>query len=325
MNCDEATARLPWYLNGTLDEKERREVHDHLTGCERCRQALEDTRLAWRVFDQHVPAEALVALAWGETPEGLDPGVLDRHLQTCPQCAAELEMVRTSRRLEEDDRVIPFTKRPARSAAPWRTAALAAGLFGVFAASGWLWTASRAPDLGEPRMRGVEAHPPAVAPAPDDADRDRLAAMAAEVERLRQSAAEMRQKETEMREELARIADARPAAPTPQVNAWISDLRPTGDVVRGGAGEVRELPAGAAAGLMLQASHRETHRDHRIEIVDAAGTVVWSADGLRRNPETDDFSIILPGTLKPGAYTIRISAQEGGQRVDLESYAIRVR
>ena len=56
----------------------------HLEGCTKCRQALEETRLAWRIYDQHIPSEALVALAWGETPEGLDPGVLERHLETCP-------------------------------------------------------------------------------------------------------------------------------------------------------------------------------------------------------------------------------------------------
>ena len=63
-----------------------------------------------------------------------------------------------------------------------------------------------------------------------------------------------------------------------------------------------------------------------MEIVDAAGKVVWSADGLVPDGETNDYGITLPaGTLKPGAYTIRISAQEDGKRVDLESYAVRVR
>src|SRR5215207_5880271 len=108
LNCDHVAELLPWYLNGTLDEGEQGEVRVHLEGCTKCRQALEDTRLAWRIYDQHIPSESLVALAWGETPEGLDPDVLERHLETCPQCAAELEMVRTSRKLEEDDRIALF-------------------------------------------------------------------------------------------------------------------------------------------------------------------------------------------------------------------------
>jgi hypothetical protein len=60
--------------------------------------------------------------------------------------------------------------------------------------------------------------------------------------------------------------------------------------------------------------------------VDSAGELVWSADGLVPDPEMKDFGITLPaGTLKPGEYTIRISAQEEGRKVNLESYAIKVR
>jgi hypothetical protein len=341
MNCDQVAELLPWYLNGTLEERDQGEVRLHLEGCKQCRQALEETRLAWRIFDQHVPAEALVALAWGETPEGIDPGLLERHLQSCPECAAELEMVRTSRRLEEADRVALF---PSRTTAPpppaalprWRAVALAASMAGIVAAGGWIWTAGRARSLDEQLARA--SRPPSAASqapagAPAGAERERVAALASEVERLRQSEADLRQKEGEMREQLARLAEARPAASAPQINAWISDLRPTGDVVRGGgAGNVYEVPAGNAAGLILLASHPETHRDHRIEILDGiggsggSGKVVWSAEGLRRNPKTDDFSLTLPsGSLKPGSYTIRLSADEGGKRVELESYAIRVR
>jgi hypothetical protein len=333
MNCEQAIEYLPWLLNGTLDEEARRQVGEHLKECASCRKALEDTRLAWRIYDQHVPSEALVALAWGETPEGYDPDVLERHLQFCPECAADLELVRTSRRLEEDDRVALFPaartrslERPARPGA-WRAAALAAGLAGVVAASGWLWSAGQVRTLEGRLAQAPPAAAPAAAPAapaPAAAERDRVAALAAEVERLQKSQAELLQTESRMREQLTQIAAARPAAPAPQINAWIADLRPSGDVVRGGPREAAELPAGAAAGLMLQASHPETHGDHRIEIVDAAGKVVWSADGLRRSA-ADDFSVILPGTLAAGSYTIRLSALEGGKRVDLESYAIRVK
>lgn len=326
LNCDQVAELLPWYLNGTLDAGVQDEVRVHLEGCTKCRQALEDTRLAWRIYDQHIPSEALVALAWGETPEGLDPDILERHLETCPECTAELEMVRTSRRLEEDDRIalFPTPARPAKT--PWRTAAMAAGLAGIVAASGWVRTADRAGDL-EARLararRAAEAEP---GPRFRGGEEDRLSEMTAEVERLQQQEAELRREQNEMREQLARIAEARPAAPAPQINAWIGDLRPTQDVVRGGSAGAEELPAGRTASLILGTSHKETHRGHRIEIVDAAGKVVWSADGLVPDGETKDYGITLPaGTLKPGAYTIKVSAQEEGKRVDLESYSVRVR
>jgi len=334
-NCDLVAELLPWYLNGTLGEGEQGEVRVHLEGCTKCRQALEETRLAWRIFDQHIPSEALVALAWGEAPERLDRDVLDRHLETCPQCAAELEMARMSRRLEEDDRIALFPTPARRETAPsrgWRTAAMAAGLAGIVAAGGWFWTAGRADDLEErlaQASRPVEAAP---APAPeagggDRGDRnDRVVAMSAEVERLQRREAELRQQQQEMQDQLERIAAARPAAPVPQINAWIGDLRPIQDVVRGGSSVAEELPANRAASLILGSSHKETHRSHRIEILDAAGKAVWSADGLVPDGETNDFGITLPaGTLKPGIYTIQISTQEDGKRVELESYSVRVR
>lgn len=333
MNCETAIELLPWYLNGTLDDQEQRDVRTHLAGCDRCRRALEETRLAWRIYDQHVPAEALVALAWGETPEGYDPAVLERHLRSCPECAAELELVRTSRALEQEDegRVALFPPRkaagPARSAGGWRSAALAAGLAGMVAAGGWLWSADRVQTLEDRLAESARTGRPAVtapatpAPAPPaggSAGAGRVAELEAEMERLRRQ-------EEQMRQQLDRIAASVPAVPAPQINSWIGDVMPTTDVVRGRS-EAREVPAGNAATLMLGARHPETHQDHRIEIVDESGKVVWSAEGLRRNPEGDDFTLTLPpGMLKPGGYTVRVSAQEDGRRVELESYAVRVR
>ncbi len=325
MNCETAIELLPWYLNGTLDESERREVREHLAGCEACRKALEDTRLAWTIYDQHIPSEALVALAWGESPEGYDPDVLERHLRSCPECAAELELVRTSRRLEEDDGVALFARPAAKltppARAPWRSAAMAAGLAGVVAASGWIWTAGQARDL-ERQLAESRATPATPAPAPssapqeDVAARERLAEMSAQVETLRRQT-------DEMRDQLTKIAAAGPSEPTARVNVWVGDLQPTGDVVRGGPGEVEEMPAGLAAVAMLRPLHKENHKNHRIEVVDAAGKVVWKGEELHRSVD-EDFTVLLPA-LKPGSYTIRLSAMEGPKRVELESYAFRVR
>jgi hypothetical protein len=325
MNCETAIQLLPWHLNGTLDGNERREVREHLAGCESCRQALEDTRLAWQVYDQHIPSEALVAMAWGESPEGYDPDaadILQRHLQSCPECAADFELARTSRGLEEDDRISLFARpaprviMPAR--APWRSAALAAGLACMVAAGGWFWTAGQAHDL-ERQLAEVPRTPAVAAPAApqdDSASRRKLAEMSAQVETLRRQT-------DEMRDQLTKIASTGDRGPAPRVNVWVDDLRPTGDVIRGGPGEVKELPAGTPAVAMLQPIHEETHKNHRIQVLDAAGKAVWSAEELHRS-SADDFAVLLPA-LKPGSYTIRLSAMEGPKRVELESYAIRVR
>jgi anti-sigma factor RsiW len=155
MTCEQAIEILPWYLNGTLEAKEQEEVRHHLATCEACRRALAETREAFRIFDQHLPAEALVALAWGGTPAGIDPALAERHLAACPQCASELELARTSHHLEEDDRVALFPGKPAAAPAretrrdgesrTWRRAALAASLAAVVGLSGWIFSAQQAP------------------------------------------------------------------------------------------------------------------------------------------------------------------------------------
>jgi anti-sigma factor RsiW len=143
MNCQEAIERLPWWLNGSLESPERKEVGEHLEGCAACREALGETRLAWEIYDQHIPAEALVAYAGGEPLVG-DSALYERHLANCPQCAAELEMARASFLLGEHDEVavmplrVPASVRRARPERGWQAAALAAGLTGLIAIGGWV-------------------------------------------------------------------------------------------------------------------------------------------------------------------------------------------
>ena len=165
MTCDQSIELLPWLLNGTLDAEERAEVRNHLATCERCRQALTETRQAWTVFAQHIPAQDLVALAWGNLPSEIDAAAAEEHLASCAQCAAELEMTRMSRRLEEEDNVALFpVGKPRRlaGAAPrtWRAAALAAGLAAVIAMGGWVHTAQQ---VGKPttQLAGTQTSAPA--------------------------------------------------------------------------------------------------------------------------------------------------------------------
>lgn len=324
MNHDQVIELLPWLLNGTLGEGESQAVREHLATCDSCRRALDDTRLAWRVYDQHLPAEALVALAWGTgLPAGLDSAAVEGHLRSCPQCAADLELARTSRRLEEDDRIAVFPSpvvkaAPARSSASrgWRAAALAAGLAGVVAASGWIDSAGRIQTLEE----RLAERPPAAAPAPappvpvpepaptpvvpdGGGASEELARMAAELESLRKQAEEQSAK---VRELEASRGSAGAAAP---LNAYYRELRLVGDAVRGGD-VAREVPAGSPSyTFTVPAEHDETHREHRVEIQDESGKRVWSAEGLRR--EGDEYTFVVPQPLAAGLYTVRILAPDG--------------
>lgn len=362
MNCEQAIELLPWWLNGTLEAEERRAADEHLASCTSCREALDETRQAARTFGQHLPPEVLVARAYGEKLDGFDPALAERHLESCPQCAADLELARLSRRLEDDDRiaVMPFaapaadpSKAASRPAASriWRSSALAASLVGVLALSGWIHSGLRVRSLeallaersgaASPDSSAAAPAAPTGSPAPAaDPAAERLTALEAQLRDMASTQAAQLEKERQLREQLERMSAAPPsagaAAAAPQINSFVQDVEASGIAERAERGEPAarsiEIPASTTAStLLLAAEHTETHRDHDIEVVDAAGKPVWSSRGLRRNPGTDDYSITFPpGFLKPGSYTIRISAPASpdggsGRQVPTESYAIRVK
>ncbi len=154
MTCDPRAAELlPFYWNGSLQPAERAEVEQHLADCVACRASLAEIRATARVFAAHIPTEALVDLAWDRLPAGDERDLYERHLAECPPCTAELELLRASRALEGADGIALFRAPSAlkpesvtaavapRRGRSWRSAALAAGLGGVIAATGWVSTA----------------------------------------------------------------------------------------------------------------------------------------------------------------------------------------
>ena len=162
MNCDHANELLPWLLNGTLEEGERREVEAHLASCEACRRALDETRFAWRASDAHPPSQVLTALAFGDTmPSSLDPALVESHVEGCPRCAADLELARLSRRLENEDNVAVMAPAARRrgGGAVWRTAAVAATFACLVAAGGWVLSLQQARSL-EDRLAAARATAP---------------------------------------------------------------------------------------------------------------------------------------------------------------------
>ena len=331
MNCDLAMEFLPWLLNGTLEAAERDEVRRHLATCESCRAALNDTREAWTIFAQHLPSDALVALAYGEAPAGVNPEVAERHLASCPECAAELELARTSRRLEEDDRiaVFPGTRtRPVKSAGgdrTWRAAALAAGLTGIVALGGWFHEFRTADDLADRLARAPKAEQSRPAPAPPLAANASLAE-----EQLRSQLQASREKQDELAKsleaasgKLASIEQKASALLQPQVNVWSDSVSGSPDVVRdGGKPSEQVLPGSRLAVPILGADSTNAVRD--VEILDSRGSVLWSGSGLRSTDSQEYRLAIPPGFLKPGKYTIQLYASENGKRVKRESYRIRV-
>ncbi len=59
MNCEEVTELLPWFLNDTLEMAEEELMHEHLEGCGRCRQELDESVLVRSIY-RRAPNEAVV-------------------------------------------------------------------------------------------------------------------------------------------------------------------------------------------------------------------------------------------------------------------------
>jgi hypothetical protein len=410
MNCDQAAELLPWLLNGTLEAGERREVLDHLRGCPDCRAALADTRVAWEIFDWHPEPAALIAYGGATAPAAapaaaiakapdkapdrapsggraiggggaagaFDFGAVEEHLAGCPRCAAELELVRTSRLLAdpaEDERIaILPARRPAegvpvaataaagrgratpgplelaaRAAAgaarddvaarrAWRRSALAAGLVGLLAASGWFESARQSRDL-ERRLAAAAAgaatpSPPppptprtaAAAPSPSgEADlrrragetEARLAALASQNHQLQRQVAELGRTAADLdqRAAAAAIADRRQPPPAPPVesDAWVGDVNPAGQAERGAgepAPEVIPLSAGTAT-VLLHARLAEASGEYEIEIRDARDRLVGKSIRVLPQPGSQgaagEFGITLRRhALAPGVYTFHL-------------------
>jgi len=333
MNCDQAIEFLPWLLNGTLEATERDEVRRHLATCERCRAALNDTRDAWTIFNQHIPSDALVALAYGEIPAGVDPAVAERHLATCAECAAELELTRTSRRLEEDGKIAVFPgtrsrQEPVadRGSRTWRAAALAAGLAGLAAGAGWIYEFQQAGSLAAQLARKPaavqETRPTAVVPPTSQ----EIADLKSQIQASQQNQEKLARDLDEARGKMASLEQSAGAFLQPQINAWSGAVNPA-EVVRdaGGSAEANEqvLPANRLALPVLGAESVNALRD--IEILDSQGKVRWSGSKLRSTADGQEYKFAIPpGFLKPGRYTIQLYANENGKRVKHESYRIRV-
>lgn len=312
MTCDQAIELLPWLLNGTLEAGERDEVRQHLATCDPCREALAETRETWSTFDQHIPSQDLVALAWGEKPSGVDPALAEAHLASCPQCAAEIELARMSRRLEEEDNVAlfpPVKPRATTGAAPrtWRAAAIAASLTAVVAASGWIYTAQQ---VSEPPLlagtRTPESTPAPVPPQPatgeDSSLRQKVAQLEGDLQRLIGLQQENEKKAADAQVQIAQLEKERETLARPQG----ANIVMFNDVVRGGE-QGTVVRAGVYSTFLLPA--RGATGKGSAEILDESGKVVLRVEEM---PQTEEsYSLVLPPrALRPGRYTLRLSGQD---------------
>src|SRR5262245_33981607 len=113
MDCQHAAELLPWLLNGSLAPEQRQSARADLSQWAKCERAFEETAFAAAVHQQHIPEEALIDYAFDRPLPEIDRGLIERHLDVCEQCVAELELVEESHRLmKAEDNVVTFRPGP---------------------------------------------------------------------------------------------------------------------------------------------------------------------------------------------------------------------
>lgn len=147
MNCENAMELLPWRANCTLSEGERQALDEHLSGCQACRQELEETRIAAEIFGAHPTADELYDLA-AETLAASRKDLIEQHVASCSTCAEEVAMIRDSQGLLADDEAREHRRAGSVVRGPWQTRswvplALAAALALAVLGPVWIWVASR--------------------------------------------------------------------------------------------------------------------------------------------------------------------------------------
>jgi hypothetical protein len=258
------------------------------------------------MFAQHLPSQDLVALAWGETPSE----AVEEHLASCARCAAELELVRMSRRLEEEENIALFpAPKPRPVVLPWsRRFAAAAGLAAVVAASGWIYEAQQASELSTRLAQAQSPAAPAARQVKETPLKEQVAALVDRLGRLQDLQQETEKKAADTQAQVAQLEKEREILAGPHASTMV-DLG-SGDVVRAeGAPEEKTLHGNQYVTLLLPAREDGTSGERRAEITDRSGKVVWQAGRL---PVTQGYySLVLPpGSLPAGHYALRLSGRE---------------
>ncbi|MEM7049964.1 MAG: zf-HC2 domain-containing protein [Acidobacteriota bacterium] len=140
MDCKATRELLPFLLNGSLADSERREVLDHLHQCWDCREDLRRAAVVWVATESHPTAEILLDYAEGRSLDSFPRDLLEQHLATCDACSRAVEAASGAMTARVawpgppiDTAMSPPPRRPRRP-----LLGIAAGLVLLTASAGWL-------------------------------------------------------------------------------------------------------------------------------------------------------------------------------------------
>jgi anti-sigma factor RsiW len=356
MNCQTAVELLPWLLNGTLDDAERLEVLEHLEGCVECRGELAHTRDLAALLSAHPAPEQLVDHAEGRPVPGLAPEELERHLTACETCTEEMALIREARRgLRLDEGSTPEPTRQAGEGGrvlrgrwterSWRQLAIAASVAMALITGGWIWSSlstlvqtkelemsrhelqaeltERTQALANLREELAGLRASREEPGLDDAERDRLDALSAAVERLEQERADRERRLAGLDRQVAELSAPTVASPVmlyPEEGSRLRGEEPA-------AGE--ELPtlsrskAGRQPLQLSPATGRFGASKVRLELLDPSGERGWTTvTTLPDGPVDSPVLMLDPSRLAIGTHTVRVLTEDGSQ--ELARFRFRV-
>jgi len=308
MDCKITSELTPWLLNGTLKTAQRHLLIRHLGQCRNCRQELEETVIAGRVYGAHLAPEVLTDYGLDGAARTVGTELIESHLAHCERCRNHLELVRASRDLHPPEESV--APPPAGDDAPkitvskWRYVAAGVGLAVLPLAAAGYWGWSRIGTL-EGRLAGLSIENAA------------LSLKRAELEKA------LALQSGKLAETRARISDG--SEPLPNIPMF--ELFPSGSREGEGTrlGNPVEIPAGTMVVMLIMNSRsRSPYSENEIEILDSQGGRTWGVTGIRRSG-AGHYTLLAPAPLLgTGTCTIKIYGIESTRRRELESYTLQV-
>ena len=343
---DRTRELLPWLVNESLEDDERREVEAHLASCADCRAELAATRQTFDVFAVHLPPAALTsyvaepqAASWEVEGLPLQRSLVEEHLASCPSCRSEVELLRGglaaiadgTEAEREPGSVLPFAQRPtpapSRRLPAWLPVALAASLvFAVVSGGGW-YVAHQRLDAREQTVAELEQRLDATHEAFVAAQRQAATAPGGSQTALNELQAQIAALEGQLKLSVEKlqaterqVADLRPAAGASAEGSrgpviatlFLGTLRSGGDsavVADPGAGLVFQVP------LPPGELPREDELSYRV--TDAGGAIVREGRPTLRRAEAgsmqDSYLSIRLDTAELPSGRLTLEVLDGGE------------
>ncbi|GEM_PF-5210780 len=361
MECNRISELLPWQVNGTLPAPERTLVSEHLAGCAKCKQLLNETKFMLSAGQTHVPIEVLLDYAEGQKLKNFDPVLFENHLAVCDECSEQLKLVSGSFDsidtdepiLTQKNNVVSLNeKREKREvvAAPvavpnpfWKYAAIAACVLLTLSLGGLLYSLHEMKNsqsqllVHEHTLRERINTLETESKQKNDRFTHAQEESKREIEDLKTKVAETKGKleQKERESERQTQTSSKPGSPTPtqpnnsgqpQANVVVLDVFPS-SVSRSEEANENALivPRNAqSVTMILNYQSNVGFESYAIELRSANGRLIWQSNNMRRY-STNDFTINLPTTLlRNGVYSINIFGFQKMQKTKLENYTIRV-